>query len=287
MGEPFDNCWERIRRADTHRDAIAALWNAFIEEESYAAHVRVDNDRTGSISIEQIRPLPSTIALELGEFLYQLRATLDACIYELASVNTRQRPPADEEKLEFPICSDRIGFKKSHRKIAPLTENQRQLVEAVQPYSGRERGLSPEDLASDIGYAFGILNDWARKDRHRKLHIIASLASEIRPMLRLPVGASVREIRVLHDTFILKDEREIATFTVEGYRPGMRIQANPNLMLDLGVDEVPSPCHDVDTLPHRMEIMEIGAWAIVGAMMKTVGIDPPNDIQITGRSLSF
>src|ERR1700687_6277214 len=105
MAEPFDVCWERIARADTHRDAIATAWNVFIEEESYAASSYVNPDGTGAIWVRQLLPLPPVIALELGEFLYQLRAALDAAIYEIACVNSGTRPPADEQSLAFPICT--------------------------------------------------------------------------------------------------------------------------------------------------------------------------------------
>src|SRR5271156_5289216 len=102
MSEPFDVCWERIRRANSHRDTIATVWNAFIEKEPYTASVEVDDNGYGIISIRQNAPIPPAIPLEFGEFLYQLRAALDAAIYEFACVNTSVRPPADEDKLEFP-----------------------------------------------------------------------------------------------------------------------------------------------------------------------------------------
>ncbi len=33
--EPFDACWQRIDRAETHRKAAADAWNAWLENEPY------------------------------------------------------------------------------------------------------------------------------------------------------------------------------------------------------------------------------------------------------------
>jgi hypothetical protein len=148
-------------------------------------------------------------------------------------------------------------------------------------------GLKPAELPYSFNRAVGILDDWARKDRHRKLHIVATQATRVRPMLRLPIGASVNHIRVVRDVFILEDECEVATFQIAGYRHGMDIQANPNLMLDIGIDEIPPPCHHTDTLGFRMEVMEMGVGAIVGAIMKTLRIDPPKDFIVGNRRMAF
>src|SRR5689334_7569657 len=104
MERPFDVCWQRLRRAESHRTAIAAAWNAFIDEEPYRARIDVKDEKYTRISIEQLAPIPAAIPLEFGEFLYHLRATLDAAIYEVACLNTGHRPPADEKRLEFPVC---------------------------------------------------------------------------------------------------------------------------------------------------------------------------------------
>jgi hypothetical protein len=41
----------------------------------------------------------SDISIEFGEMFYQLRAALDACVYESACLETGQTPPPDEAKL--------------------------------------------------------------------------------------------------------------------------------------------------------------------------------------------
>ena len=119
-----------------------------------------------------------------------------------------------------------------------------------------------------------MLHDWARKDRHRKLHVIASWASNIAPILQLPTGVSVESFEVLQDGFYLKEEDEtlIARFTLSGWESSnKRIYANPNLSIDIAVDEAPPPCHDIDTLNQRFLAMKIAVGAIVDGISETLG----------------
>jgi hypothetical protein len=62
------------------------------------------------------------LALDLGEFLYQLRAALDACIHQAAILESGKDPHPDEKALEFPICVSSEEFKNSGWKIRPLAD---------------------------------------------------------------------------------------------------------------------------------------------------------------------
>jgi hypothetical protein len=279
---PFDVCWERIRRAKSHCDAIAAAWNAFIEKEPYHARVEVKDDRYALISIEQFAPIPVDIPLAFGEFLYQLRAALDAAIYEVACLNTSQRPPANEDKLEFPICITARSFEDNGWKIAPLTGQQRAIVEAVQPYMAVPN-LLPHELPHSFNRALGILNDWARKDRHRKLHVLATRASNVRPLVRVPLGVTITRIGVVHDAFVFVNQHcEVAICEIDGWQSGMEIQANPNLTLDIGVDEIPAPCHEIDTFEFRTKVIVRAVGAVINGLAETVWIHPPEDLAGVG-----
>ena len=81
--EPFGECWERIKRADSHRKSIAELWNSLNDEQLYDPIVEVQHDGTGIVRIYP-KGVPAIIALQLGEILYQLRAALDGAIYVAA-----------------------------------------------------------------------------------------------------------------------------------------------------------------------------------------------------------
>ncbi len=273
LSKPFEVCWERVERAEAHREAMATLWNGFVDNHPYDVKVNVHSDGTGDISIMRIADIPSGIALELGEYLYQMRAALDASIYETACKNTGQRPPPNERVLEFPVCRTQEQFQKSRGKIASLTEEQRSIVESVQPYN------APDDLADDLqifslNRSIGILHDWARKDRHRKLHVVATWASNIDPQVRL-VGSDLGPIQIAVErrALLLNEYCKVATFSVQGWSSDMKVEANPNVLLDIAIDEVPMPCSDTDWLDNRLRSIMIAVGSIVHSLGKTVGVD--------------
>jgi hypothetical protein len=75
--------------------------------------------------------------------------------------------------------------------------------------------------------------------------------------------------------FMLKDQGVVATFRIEGWQHGMKVYANPNLTLDIVVDEVPLPRHDVDTLANRLLCMRKAVWCVVASIANTFGFEPP------------
>ncbi|KKK87854.1 hypothetical protein LCGC14_2749070, partial [marine sediment metagenome] len=162
----FADCRERIARAKVHAKALAKAWSRFLEDEPYAPRLRVEDDGTGTLWVEPAHGLPRHLALELGELLYQLRAALDGLVYGAAILETGEDPPPNHQQLEFPICASAADFKNARRKLGPLAEERRAIIETIQPYNAVE-GLRPEIVVFSPHRALGILNDWARKDRHR------------------------------------------------------------------------------------------------------------------------
>jgi len=265
----FQSCRERITRAESHTKAFAEAWNSFVEEDPYSAVVRMDDDGTGGIWVKPLYEyLPPLFSLELGEALYNLRSALDHAVYAAAIEESGKNPPPHERDLEFPFCETPDKFKKAAWKIEPLTGNRRMVIESVQPYNMVE-GLEPHILLYSPHRTLGMLNDWARKDRHRRLHVVASWGSNASPMLKLPEGVSV-EWFLLNADGILEHEGEIARFRLDGWKRGMRVEANPNLAIDVVIDEVPPPAADNDTLGNRLLWVAIEVKQIVGAFEESL-----------------
>jgi hypothetical protein len=265
----FQSCRDRIARAEAHSKAVADAWNDFIEEDPYSAVVRVEDNGTGRVFVEPAyNPFPSLFSLELGEFLYNIRAALDHAVYAAAIEESGRDPPPQARNLEFPIYDTPEHFKDNAWKIDPLTGNRRMIIESVQPYK-IVQGLDPDLLLLSPHRTFGMLSDWARKDRHRRLHVLGSWASNASPMLRLPDGVTVRWLHVNGDG-ILENESEIARFRLKGWEAGMDIQANPNLAIDVVLDEVPPPAADNDTLGNRLRFMVIWVKQVVDAFEESI-----------------
>src|ERR1017187_7108614 len=169
---PFDGCRDRIRRAVAHRESLAKTWNSLAEEDLFSVFVNMERDGTGSIYVSPSYNLPSSCALELGECLYHLRSALDGSVYQAAIIQSGEDPPPNENNLEFPVCNSAINFEKSALKIRPLSQKCRTFIQSVQPYNTPE---IPVDLMTlNVNRSLGILNDWARKDRHRRLHVVGA-----------------------------------------------------------------------------------------------------------------
>jgi hypothetical protein len=261
---PFDGCRQRLGRAKFHRDALSDMWREFATKEgAYTVRLRVNDDGTGSIWMSQVEDggLFNTFALQFGEMLYQIRAALDGIVYQAAILETGQNPPPDEHNLEFPICGTAAEFaKKAPLYLRPLAQKRRDIIESVQPYKIPD--LAPEDVVFNFNRALGILNDWARKDRHRRIHVAGSWVSNASPKIRCPPGVSLAYLHVT-GSGLLKNESKIASFRLIGYDPSMNIATNPDLAIDVAVDEIPPPCADNDTLGNRgLAMLKAARWVV-------------------------
>jgi hypothetical protein len=249
--QPFEGCWQRVERAKSRSETLAKDWASFIDNEPYGTSLEMQEDGTGSLQVwNHYDSFPAEFALNLGELLYQLRSALDSCVYDAAVLQTGKNPPPNESNLAFPICSSPSEFKNATRNIRPLSDQLKRAIEVVQPYHA-PKTLNSNELVSDTHRTLKILHDWARIDRHRKLHVMGSWASNARPSFRLPDGVSILSLHVNSGVF-LEDEHEIARFALAGYCPGMNVEANPDLSIDIAVNEVPPPCCDTDTLGNRV-----------------------------------
>jgi hypothetical protein len=113
------------------------------------------------------------VALVLGDFLFNLRATLDQIVYELHVRHFRGAvPDAVADKTQFPIFS--TPRRDSKRRPIPtskwpsirnLSKRQQATIQWLQPYNRRE------DKLFWARQALEVLADLNNIDKHRRLHI--------------------------------------------------------------------------------------------------------------------
>lgn len=257
----------RLDRAISHGEELAKKWNAISDESLFRSRAIVSSaDGWGQLLFIQVSPLSDEFALLLGEMLYQLRSALDACIYQATIYATGKNPPLNEEKLEFPICSDPSEFPKlAKRRLADLPKDIQDEIERVQPYNAP--ALPPEQMTKNLNRSLGILHNLARKDRHRRLHVIGSWASGIDPEFTLPPGVSLSSINVMKSGF-LENDNVLATFQLKGFVSGMVVTANPCVRTMFGLNEPPLPCHESDTSESRLVQMINAVASVVSAFEK-------------------
>src|ERR1700722_3631307 len=247
--KPFEACRFRVERAKAHYVILSELWNKIPAEDLYAVGANVNTDGAGVIRLTRTKPLSQVFALQFGEMVHQLRAALDGAIYTAAVLETGNDPPPNEQDLEFPIFNDPIRYgKRSPDMLGPLADVQQRIIESVQPY--RVKNLTPSEVATDINRNVGILNDWARKDRHRRLHMIGGYVLDVRPVIDCPPEVTVAAMEVVNSGF-LEDDNIIARFRLAGYVPGMEVKTNPYLRTQIAINEVPAPCCEEDTFGYR------------------------------------
>jgi len=129
----------------------------------------------------------------------------------------------------------------------------RDAIEIVQPYNAPR--ISPGVLAASINRTLGIINDLARKDRHRKIHVVGSWPFDLTPSFVLPTGVSVDSITPMPPA-ILTEGTVIATFWIRGYQSGVtEAEVNPKLRTTFGCAEPPLPIDSSDTFETRIRDM--------------------------------
>ncbi|HEX7290589.1 MAG TPA: hypothetical protein VF250_05600 [Conexibacter sp.] len=232
-----------------HQRKFGRIWNEFLssnEGEPYRVSVSVDSKGQGEIYVWPVDFPGNELALEFGEFLYQLRAALDSLIYETAVVVSGQDPPPNAEDLEFPIRPSETSFNNAARKIAPLADHHKVWIEEMQPYH-REHRTDGLQLTAQI---LDAINDLARKDRHRGLRVIASWGANKNPQIDLPAGCELEWVQVTPDG-PLERQGVVATFKIRNWTPDLQLHANPNCTIDVAVEDAPPPRDDEDTLASR------------------------------------
>jgi hypothetical protein len=106
-------------------------------------------------------------------------------------------------------------------------------------------------MVLNVNRSLGILNDLARKDRHRTLHVIGSWVSDLQPEFNLPDGVKITLLTRTMGGF-LSDWSDVATFRLSGYSSQMVVQVNPHLTTLMALNEPPEPVHENDNWGQRL-----------------------------------
>jgi hypothetical protein len=166
-------------------------------------------------------------------------------------------------KLEFPITSDPTEWPNIvKRRLAALPTKIQDVIKSVQPFNNRT--LPPKKMTESINRSLGILHELARKDRHRKLHIVGSWPLDINPKFNLPDGVTLDSLEILPPS-VLREGAIFARFHLTNFIPGTQIPVNPNLRTTIGCDEAPVACHPTDTFDKRLTEMINAVHSVVYA----------------------
>jgi hypothetical protein len=262
----FEDAMRRIERANHHRKSLTDAWNSFIERDVYGFGLNTEIDGTVTLWAWPTLPIPDDFSLIIGEILYQYRAALDGVIYKAAVLETGKDPPPNENGLYFPVANSRKEFDNLRKRISSLPDRCQSFIETIQPYNAPQ--LDPSLTIFNFNRTIGILNDWARKDRHRRLHVIGSLASSLELKIAHPENVRVRSVDFIIKNEFMRGRTRIASFQIEGGTVGTDLYANPNLTIDISLDEGPPPCAENDTFPNRLTAINKAVKFVIGNFEK-------------------
>jgi hypothetical protein len=225
--ERFDSCWARLDRAAEHLHAFGEAWAAFLADHLYRVFVEVDDAGSGVVGIRRERPLPKRLPLLIGEFLYELRATLDNCLYEVAVIHSAQNPPPGASQLQFPIYSTPADWGRNLYRLKHLSDEHHQMLERIQPYQAQRQDLN----------CLRMLNDLARIDRHRTMHLVGACVVEGGLEVKAPPGSEITRSRRVERP-VIDETGHIATFVVDPWSRGQQVQLYPDLVLEVEIAEM-------------------------------------------------
>ncbi|MBB1031265.1 hypothetical protein G6027_10270 [Dietzia sp. SLG310A2-38A2] len=128
-------------------------------------------------------PFPIEVALAFSDWAHQLRAALDAILYQLAVKDSGQNPPPGESRLQYPLATNRAAFdREARRRLKHLSTVSIAAIERTQPYNIPTK---------EHGHALWWLHEVARIDRHRLAHEFAWNVRGVQLDLRGLAGAQV------------------------------------------------------------------------------------------------
>lgn len=236
----FEDSWKRIDRAVVHGEAFRAEWEGLINPNSYRVFIEMETDWTsGAAKAVPLVVTKNNMALELGEFFYQLRACLDALVYQVAVISECSDPPANQDSVEFPIYINPKKFDRNPINNPPFPEEMRNWLETIQPYNTAKTAGT---TYSTLNKTLGLLHDCARKDRHRKLHVVAAVPIETKWDFKVSGAGKITFVNPVRANF-LENESVFLVFGTEGIirGDGTNIGLNTEIVVNISIDEIPVP----------------------------------------------
>ncbi len=198
----------KLSRARQHLEKLEAEVDRWIHLDGCSVHVKPDPKPPNYVVTARILRPPdeAPLAVLIGDVLQNARSALEYLAYSLAEEGARARgkPLTDREieQTSFPVIGDvdRDGFSgrgpdlfatAAAQKLTAMTPEARAVIKRLQPfYEAPAWDLQP----------LWILNELARIDRHRFLHLAAIRTGG----LRLDPAKS-RNVKVLGDLEVLNE----------------------------------------------------------------------------------
>jgi hypothetical protein len=217
MSGSLDGPILKLQRAWEHQNHLRyeIAGGTFLDRHPVTCEVDSDG-RTYRFYVEEIEEFDSDPwVVVLGDFLFNLRASLDQLVYELHVRHFRGRVPEKAERdSQFPIFDDFSGSFEQHRYICRLSKRHKAVLKELQPYltatSTTDRGLIA------VRNYLSTLNRLNIIDKHRRLHIARRAPYAYIPPGHFPLDCGFRSALSFEP---LKSHAEVEVWTFDNYVP--------------------------------------------------------------------
>lgn len=238
----FEESWKRIDRSRMHAVAFMDEFHRlFPNDDRYKTCVEQEAQGIWIVKAVFGENLENDLALQLGEFFYQLRSALDAAVWQAVSISEGSEPNDSMRyvsRLEFPIGTE-SNFRKAAIHKFKFPDKLRNWIGTIQTDSAEKSMPDPD---SGLNVTLETLNNCARKDRHRKLQVMAAVAEAIEyNFLEIPHDLSVNSVEPI-DADFLKGKNAFLRLRIAGPPvdpSNCKIKLETNLLIDVSVKEIP------------------------------------------------
>ena len=188
MADPdrrFKNSWKRIERAKDHLTAFNSEWEGIFADRSITVVARYDENSGWFVASTSVpastkeRIDRNNLALEIGEYAYQLRACLDGLIWDAITIQQGgSEPSSNTNRVEFPVVIEGVTgkFKDCGFLKFPFPDQLKEWLKSIQPSTTVEPADHPD---TRLGAALTDIHNLARFDRHRRLRIVAAVPTKL------------------------------------------------------------------------------------------------------------
>jgi hypothetical protein len=211
----------------------------FVKREPYRINESIErkgNARERVLRLEQLEDIPIKLPLLIGDICNNLRSALDHLLWQLWILQYR----TFNEPVYFPIYDCESAFKRgSPENIGPkraksvgpakisLTDNQRAIIESLQPYKTKNPALS-------------FLRDVNNSDKHRLIQVISLIgdvtnvrltADTTRALIEVPWPRQI-PIQRIHKTRV-KDGTILAQIPLNSFSRGTKLRLQSRVTINL------------------------------------------------------
>jgi len=168
----LDTAWAKLQRAQKHLQVTAKMIGRFARRD--CGTVSKFNPKTNQFDvIANMPPPPNIIGLLVGDCVHNMRSALDHIVYEFVRSNPKRPANTPHDRTMFPIADTKEGYLRqvnNLKRLAGVPEDVAALIDALQPYHRRDRGL---DYTK---YPLWVLNKLENVDKHRRLMLTSAVA---------------------------------------------------------------------------------------------------------------